>query len=285
MAKAVRITIAGPRDDRIDAPTVDDMVGQIRDFIEILRGVERAVEADGNNQLVWRVTDAQMNSPICFEFTPEARGPVEAIAARIDAVEQAAFSGLSALRRGDIRPPYFTDEVLGKARRLYARTLNGLSGTTIEFEGKETAPILIDRLAAKDFERAEEEAKALDSWPYREIGSVEGYVTKPELDGHNRAVLRFRSRLDGSEVKAFAGGDAFHQVEQLRLSDVWHGVRVRVYGLIHYKRLGEIEVINATGIEVLDRDKLPGMYDIIDPDFAKGMTTEEFLAEQRREDA
>lgn len=133
---------------------------------------------------------------------------------------------------------------------------------------------------AKWIERAKGEA----SIPYTELGSIEGFVTKPELDGYQRAILRFRSRLSGEEIKAYASGDAFHQVEALRLSDVWHGVRVRVYGAIQHKGLGVIEHINATDIEVLDRDPLPSAEDILDPDFTGGLTTEDFLRELRRDD-
>ncbi|MBY8822215.1 hypothetical protein [Sphingomonas colocasiae] len=284
MVKPVTITIRGPEDGRADAPSVDDLLGQIRDLVDVLRGVERATEANGKNELEWRVTDARMNSPISLELTPFGHGPADAILARIDRVERTTANGFRALRAGHAQPPFFNNETLGKARKMHARVLNGLTDTLLAFDVTvEAAPVVIDAPAARKVERAIEVATAAESAPYREFGSVEGYVTKPELDGHGRAILRFRARLGGAEVKAYASGDAFHQVEALRLSDVWHGVRVRVYGVIHYKSLGVIEVINATGMEVLDRDPLPGLDDIIDPNFSSGLTTEEFLRELRHD--
>jgi hypothetical protein len=283
MGKPVRVTITGPADGWIDAPTVDDLLGQIRDFLDVLRGVERAAEAGGTNQLVWRVTDAAMNSPISLELTPFGAGPAAATAARAERVERIAIDGLKALRRGEARPPYFTDDVIAKARKLHSRVTNGLSDTIIAL-ADDAEPVVIDRAAARDFERTMERAQALASIPYKEFGSVEGFVTKPELDGYGRAILRFKARLGGAEIKAFASGHAFRQVEALTLHDVWEGVRVRVYGTISYKTLGQIEHINATGIEVLDTQPLPGINDIVDPNFTGGLSTEEFLRELRRDD-
>jgi hypothetical protein len=284
MAKPVRVTVRGPEDDRITAPTGDDLIGQIRDFLDVLRGVEETV-GEGGNQLVWRVTDAKMNSPISLEFTPYGTGPTADVLARAELVEKRTADGFRAMRHGETRPLYFNDSVLAKAKRIHQRVLNGLSDTVIAFDPDvEREPVVIDRPAAREVELASEKQKGLASIPYRELGSVEGFVTKPELDGYERAILRFRSRLDNEEIKAYARGHAFHQIERLRLSDVWQGVRVRVYGLIHYKGLGQIDCINATSIEVLDSEPLPGMDDIVDPNFTGGLTTEEFLRQLRADD-
>ncbi len=283
MAKPVRVTITGPTDPRVDAPTAEDLIGQVRDFLGVLRDVERAVEASGTNELVWRVTGASMNSPISLEFTPSGYGPAANLAARAERVERTTIDGLKALRRGDPRPPYFTDEAIAKAQRLHTRVLNGLSDTVISV-ADDAEPVMIDRPAARDFERTMERAKALVSIPYKELGSIEGFVTKPELDGHRRAILRFKARLGGAEIKAYARGPAFRQIEQITLHEIWDGLRVRVYGMISYKSVGLIEHINATGIEILDAQPLPGPDDIVDPRFTGGVSTEEFLRELRRDD-
>lgn len=285
MAKPVRVTITGKSDTVSDAPTVEDLIGQLRDLADVFKGVEKAMLPGRGGELVWRITDASRNSPLSLELTPYSQGGGGDVSQRASQVERAAAEGLVALQRGGPRPAYFTDEVLPKAQRLYQRVRNGLSETTIRFDSDVAQPIVIDRPAAQRAEHAAEAVKGEVSIPYREIGSVEGFITKPELDGFGRAILRFKSRLTGAEIKAYASGEAFHQVEALRLSDVWHGARVRVYGLIHYKGLGQIEVINASGIELLDTEPLPGIDDIVDVDFTGGLGTEEFLRQQRGFDA
>ena len=59
---------------------------------------------------------------------------------------------------------------------------------------------------------------------------------------------------------------------------------MRVYGTIHYRGLGQIEHMNATGIELMDVEVLPGMDDIVDTTFTLGLSTEDFLNELRRDD-
>jgi hypothetical protein len=90
--------------------------------------------------------------------------------------------------------------------------------------------------------------------------------------------MRIKARLDGSEIKAIATGSAFRQIEAMRLGEVWQGVRVRVYGMIQHKSLGVVDHIDAESIAVMDTMPLPGIDDIIDPNFTGGLTTEEYLA-------
>ena len=280
MAKPIKISIKGSDDAGTDAPTVDDFLGQVRDFLDILRGVEKAVSSDGENEIVWRVTNAQMNSPIWVELTPFAKDPAIFVDDRAEQVERVAMEGIIALNSGNQRPLYFNDEVMNKARRIHYRITNGLSDTKFEFsKSVSSVPLLIDRATARKVEIAYQGAQKLAPIPYRELGSIEGYVSKAELDGLGRAILRFRARLDGAEIKAIATGKAFLQVESLRLSDVWHGSRVRVFGMISYRSLGVIDGLNATGIELLDQGKLPGIDEIIDEGFTGGLAAEDYLAE------
>lgn len=284
MAKPIKITIKGSVDSGTDAPTVDDFLGQVRDFLDILRGVEKAVSDDGENEIVWRVTNAQMNSPIWVELTPFAKDPAIFVDDRAEKVERVAMEGIVAFNNGNQRPLYFNDEVMRKARQIHNRVTNGLSDTKFEFsKSVSDVPILIDRVIARKVEAAYRAAQKLAPIPYRELGSIEGYVSKAELDGLGRAILHFRSRLDGVEIKAIATGKAFSQVESLRLSDVWHGSRVRVFGTISYRSLGVIDGLNATGIELLDQSKLPGIDEIVDEGFTGGLTAEDYLAEIRGE--
>ena len=283
MTKPVRLTIKGAGEVGENAPTVEDLLGQVSDFVEILKGVEKALGDDKGGQIIWRVTDAERKNPITFELTPTPVNPAIFIGDRAADIERIARAGLVALRNGDTRPAYFNDDTLAKAKRMHARVRNGLADTVIEAPDDSGDAVVIDSNVASSVERAFDLLKSAAPIPYREIGSVEGFVSKAELDGMGRAVLRFWARTNGVEIKAIATGEAFKQLEELRLSDVWHGVRVRVYGTISYKSLGVIDGISATGIEVLDRANLPGIDDIIDSNFTGGLSAEEYLAEQRGE--
>jgi hypothetical protein len=261
---------------------VDDFLGQVRDFLDILRGVERSILDDGENEIIWRVTNAQMNSPIWVELTPFPKNPAIFVEDRAEQVERATIDGIIAINEGNQRPRYFNDDIMTKAQKIFSRVTNGLSDTSFGFDSSVSEiPFIIDRTKARRAQEVFLAMKAQAPVPYKEMGSIEGFITKAELDGFGRAVLRFKSRIDGSEIKAIATGDAFQQLESLRLSDVWQGVRVRVYGMISYRSLGVIESLNATGIEVLDQSQLPGLDDILDENFTGGMTSESYLVSLR----
>ena len=53
--------------------TVDDLLDQVRDYFEILGGVEETVAEDGARALEWRIVHAQTNSPIALEAVAFAR--------------------------------------------------------------------------------------------------------------------------------------------------------------------------------------------------------------------
>lgn len=279
MANPIRVTIRGSDALGTDAPKVEDLLGQMRDFVDLLKGVERALD-DGGAKIVWRVTDVTKNSPIAFEISPFPDDPAAYVDDRAFRVERAASDGLRLLQDGVERPPYFTDEVMPKALQIHKRITNGLAETTIKFPVFEM-PLVITKSDAATVTRAAEARQAEAPVAYRELGSIEGFFAKAELDGMGRPVLWFRRRIDNQLVKAVAAGDAFRQFEGLRLGDVWGGARIRVYGTIHYKNLGVIDHIKASALEALDASPLPGLADIIDPDFTGSLTTEQFLSEVR----
>lgn len=283
MTNPVRVTIKGSGEAGANAPTVDDLLGQIRDFVEVLESVEKAFAEDHTNKIVWRVTDAERENPISFELTPTATDPGVFVGIRAEAVERIAIEGMNALRRGIVRPPYFTDDALIRVRKIHARVQNGLAATSFYVRDTPDVELLvIDSQAAIDVEKVFEAARPI-AIPFQSLGSVEGFVARAELDGFGRAILRFKTRLDGTEVKAIATGAAFKQIEAMRLAEVWQGIRIRVYGVIYYKNLKLIDRIEADQIEVMDRIRLPSMDDIIDPDFTGGLTTEQYLVELRGE--
>ena len=283
MTKPITIAIKAAKGIGTDAPTADDFLGQVRDFLDVLRGVEKALASDGENELIWRVTNAQMNSPISVELTPFARDSGIFVDARAEQVERATMEGFVAVSAGDPSPRYFNNDVMAKVHRMHGRVRDGLDDTVFSFDKTiSKSPIIIDRASARKIEAARQMTISTAPIPYRELGSIEGFVSKADPDGMGRAILRFKSRLDGAEIKAFATGDAYRQIESLKLSDVWQGARVRVYGTIHYRSPGMVDKLIASAIEVLDQGRLPGPDEITDETFTSGVASEAYLEELRR---
>ena len=187
MARPIRITVKATDTLGEDAPTVEDLLSQIQDVVSILRSVDDTVAEQGKGELVWRVTNAAKESPITFELTPFPKTQGINIDRRAQEVVGATAKGLAQLSERGGRPEFFTDGTLGKAQQLNARVSNGLSKTTIDFSEYENAPqIDITREVATRTVEYILESKTPAQVKHRELGSIEGFITRVELDRHKR---------------------------------------------------------------------------------------------------
>jgi hypothetical protein len=196
-------------------------------------------------------------------------------------VKEQISTGLSALRSKPERPSYFTEPVLEKAERLFERVTNGLSLTKIEF-GDDLPTIEITPPQAKLAARNITAVRKPKEKPYREIGSLEGALQRVERDGYGRPLLDVKLRVSGETVKCIARGSAQSEVERHEIADIWKNKRVRVFGTIYYKALGQIIQIESDAVQFLrPRDELPRANDIIDENFTGGLKSEEYLERLR----
>src|SRR5258706_16481107 len=101
----------------VDSPTVEDLLDQVRDYFEILKGVEQAISADGTNAIDWRIVSATTNSPIVFEAQAFAHDFATNIDQRAELVTRQTALGLIQLETRNERPAYFTDKVLTRAEK------------------------------------------------------------------------------------------------------------------------------------------------------------------------
>ena len=129
MSKSIKLRIRarGPS----ESPTVDDLLEQLRDYFDILEGVEEAVAGDGRIALQWRIVSASTNSPITIEAVAFPRDFGVDITARAAIVTRQTALGLDTLRRKAERPSYFTEKVLQRAENLFERVTNGLPNLTL----------------------------------------------------------------------------------------------------------------------------------------------------------
>ncbi|MGH8515725.1 MAG: hypothetical protein ACREV8_17640, partial [Gammaproteobacteria bacterium] len=67
MPRKIKLVISG-KGTGTDAPTVEDVLDQLRDYHDILKEVEEAVAEDGYRAIDWRIVNASRNSPLSFEF-------------------------------------------------------------------------------------------------------------------------------------------------------------------------------------------------------------------------
>jgi hypothetical protein len=280
MGKRITIRITGRGPDT-DAPTVVDLLDQLRDYFDLLGIIEEALAEDSQSAIQWRVVHASTASPLAFTIEAFARQYAVNVDRRANLVVSHAIRGLDHLQHVADRPPHFPERALQKAERIFERVTNGLDQTVIE-AGEAVPPIVLTpstaRVAAKNVHSVlNPEGKA-----YSEIGSVEGYVQSIGEDGWGHRVMYLKHRLTGDDVKCFVSGAAEEELGQREIRDVWRHRRVSCFGTIHFKAPGRIGNVDATRVRFMrSRSELPDVDDIIDPNFTGGMRSEDYLDKLR----
>lgn len=282
LAQPIKITVLGSLGRGDDAPTVEDLLCQIQDQVNLMQEVERAIDPDGKQHVDWRVTNVSKNSPITFELTPTAKNYGTAIDHHATKVVTTVAQGLTALRKTDTRPEFFNDQAMKTVERVAKRVTNGLAATEIDFSEYQHEHFRLDHETAYSTMSSIDRIRKPLNKPHRELGSVEGFVKTVGRDGHMRPVLYISSRLDGDEVKCVAKEGGLEKIGHLEVEKVTRGLRVNVFGVLHYKDAARVNRIDVERIELFDDgDKLPGIRDIVEPDFTDGVEAVEYLKKLR----
>jgi len=265
------------RSAETDAPTAEDLLEQVGDYLEVLKGVEAALAEDGQNAIDWRVVNASKSSPLQIELGSFSRQYAVNIDRRSHAVVRQTAEGFARLRDQAERPPFFTDRVLSRARRIFERVTNGLDLSEVNF-GDDLPPLVVTpEIAARATSNVNRALSPVDK-PYREIGSIDGIIEGAERDRRGRRVLNLRHRLTGDTVKCFLSGNALEEIQDHQIGDVYRGRRLRVFGTIYYRGLGRINEVHVTEAEfVKPKTDIPTIDDVLDDDFTGGLRTEEYL--------
>lgn len=279
MARTIKVRIQGSGAD--GSPSADDLVDQLRDYLDILEAVESAVAADGQNAIVWRVVEARRFNPFEFALHADSRVYATDVTRRATVVAQRFSEGMNTLKSTPVRPPFFTDEALKKAERTFHRVTNGLSLSEFEFDGAVPA-LKVTPVTARNAEKNVQLALKPVDKPYKEFGSVEGVTKGADVDGHGRRLLYIRHRLTGEIVKCILSGEALAKIGAHTVADIYVGMRVHVRGVIRFNRPGRIFQVEATDVVYArPRHELPAVDDILDEGFTGGLRTEEYLERLR----
>ena len=280
MGRVIKLRMSGHGPDT-DAPSVEDVLDQVRDYLEVLRGVEEAVAGNSGNVIVWRIVDASRSSPLAFDLEAFPVEYAVNVDRRVGAIIAEVATGLASLQTTAERPSNFTDKVLGRAQSLFKRVTNGLSLSEADF-GMDLPRIMLTpgnaRIAAENVQRVLKPSAR----PYKELGSVEGYFQGAETDGLGRQIVFVKDRVTGETVKCVVAPTALPAIENHEIGEIWRNRRIQVFGRLHHKSVGNLSHIDANRVRFFrSRSELPKVEDIVDPDFTGGLRSEEYLERLR----
>ena len=278
MAKTITIKVKGTDHGGNDAPTVMDLLSQIQDHVTLMQDVEKAIAPDGKRQLEWRVTNVSMNSPIAFEITPDAKDYGTDIETHAKEVVVATARGLASLRDGKDRPHSFTDDAIRKTEKISRRVTNGLASTEVDFSEYEEQVYHLDHETAHRTVATLSKMTATLKNPHRELGSIEGFVKSVGRDGHGRPLIHLTGRFNGNEVKCIGTDGGLDRIGRLRVDQIMRGLRIRVFGNLHYKATDTVDRVDVDRAELFaNEEELPGLDDIVEPNFTNGVEAVEYL--------
>lgn len=284
MTTTVQLSIAGKGED--DAPLLDDLLDQVRDFFEMINGVAASMVPGEAEQYDWQVVGLSKNSPATITVKAVSRrGYPDGAELAARARAQTTY-GLARLQKESVRPLHFTDNVLEAADRFARRVTRGLAETSVASEG--TVEIVFrptEAVATIDHIAVVREDDPVH--PYKELGSVEGLIQSVGADAWGHPFIVVRSRLTNADVKCFLAGEALSALEQEPVANVvWKQRRVTALGVLRYRSLGRVSQADVTRLEFADpARRLPGPTDVIDRQFTGGLSSEEYLERVRNGDA
>jgi len=285
LASPIKITIQGKTARGVDAPTVGDLLSQVKDIVDVLHDVEEAVADGKDREIEWRITDVTKNSPLTFEVTPFSKRYAMNVDNRAQDVVAATSKGINSLTQGEGHPLYFSDPTIQKVEKVVDRIANGLAETIIDLSAYRDAPeVKVTRASAPAALNNLRQFISPEPIRYRELGSVEGFITKVERDGHQRPIVWLRHRIDDQTVKCVLNDKGLDRIGHYEVAEVLKGLRVQVFGLISYKGLEKIKSIETHDVHVFGEDNdLPDMEDIMAPGFTDGVEAVEYLMRLRED--
>lgn len=240
----------------------------LHETLSLLREIEE-VRLDGKAQHRWLISHATKSNPLEVSIggaLAHDRGTT------LDPIAD-FLEGMTALAHG-LRPEAFTDQMLGRAKKIARRVGSGLA--SVSYRDARSHVVSVSRKLG-----ATAESLQLPS-EYSELGELEGVLGQVTSYGDDHEFCIYDS-LTGKKIHCDFSPDDFERVRAALKR------RVRVSGKIKYKRDDDSpQRVSVDTWSALPEDKdLPSIEDLhaMKMDFTRGRPSEEVIAELRRVDA
>ncbi len=236
-----------------DGLTVEEAMRQVLDTFAMMGRADPEAAAS----IEWRLVSANTNSPLTVVAEAKARRP-DIDATMVAVAQKRIFRRcVSELRAGKVPIAWNSPDDRRRAKNWLRRTGDGIAATRID-TGASEDPIV---LTAEDAKIAEPVLDAAPiGRPREQIGSVEGYLIAVETHYHKPAI-RIRERRSRAEITCIVPDEFRKQIAD-------------------YDGSGKIDRVTATKVHAIAGEAVD-VSKIRDPDFASGLTAEEYIDQIR----
>jgi hypothetical protein len=261
---------------------VEDAMQQVLDAIKLLKLAERAMMSP-QEACEWRLERASASSPFTIVAVAEPINPTMDVGPQVRRVKKAVSRGIRDFVRSGSPADWMGSEGALIARGMFARTLNGVSATEIDFEpgafGNNPDILRIDRAEADAGIRAVAAQNLLDvqsDLPDREaFGEIEGVMVAAGRY-RNRPAIQIRSELYGFVWCALSQAMVEEYGGEHRLKDVWEGRTLAVQGRLNYSA-GTLKRVEALSVREITAAPYIDLESVLDPEFTSGLDPNEYL--------
>lgn len=258
-----------------------DALTQILDFVDLLaRSMSNDDQADA---VVWLLKNITSNSPITAEISGAGADPAVPVVEEVTRSMIAVEDGIDAAIEGRPIPHWMLNGAYGAAHRFFERNTKTIGRTDITFDlpGAKSTVVIASaraRVALINLERAAlEEEKKVRDWTHRAHGSIEGVVIDTTTY-YGKPAIRLRERLSRRDIICIFDNENAQRIgDKYNWQSTWDHGRVRVEGVLHYDKTGNI--VRISDADVIDVEH-PGPIDIAefsDGTFTNGLTPAEYL--------
>ncbi|SRR6266851_2475451 len=257
--------------------SVADAMQQVLDNIKLFEHAQQAM-GDPHTRFEWKLEKASTNSPFTVVAVAQAVDPAVDVSAAVKRVKTEVSQGLRSLMTRGQPPRWMTQDGFAAAKNIFARNLNGIGETDIEFdEGdvlsikQEQAKAGIGALEALNVMAFEQELV-----PRVSFGEIEGVMLAAGRY-RNREAIQIRNEMYGFIWCTLSKDLIGRFGDEHSMSDIWKGKTLGIHGRLNYTAGGKLATIDAIDVREIEAAPLVNLEEILDPDFTAGMDPHEYL--------
>lgn len=250
---------------------------QVLGTLELFEQAQRSL-GDPHVAFVWRLESASTASPFTIIAVADPIDPAIDVTPAVARVKATVATGVRNLIVRGEPPPWLERATVPVVRDIFARNLNGIASTEIDFEVPAIDPLSIDRAQASAGLRAVEAISPMDAADIPEriaYGEVEGQMLAAGLYSRHPAI-QIRSDLYGFVWCVLSDALVAQFGSEHKLAEIWEGKTIGVNGRLHYLRGGRLNRIDAEAVRAIEAPPFD-LNAVLDPDFTAGFDPVEYL--------
>lgn len=282
MVEEVKITVV-PSISETDLLDVRDAMQQVLDFFTLLSDADKSIR-DNSEQIIWRLSNATMNSPLTVTANAYSKDPSVHVTHQAIRAKRQITKVFQDLTTGKPIPDWVNKQEEVLLRNILKRNLNGIGRTDIML-GDNVEPIVISHQVATQCINnldlaAIQKLSQKEDFTHNALGSIEGEIIRADTF-YSQPSLLIRERLSNKDVRCTLKNSIAAKIGvQHNLYEIWNNKRILVEGLLSYDMDGVIVRIEATDITLVESTNI-SVDKIFDPNFTGGLAPIEYLNQIR----